>query len=30
LTIKRTAELAGCSTSQVKRIWALQPQPATA
>ena len=22
LTIKRTAELAGCSTSQVKRIWA--------
>jgi DNA invertase Pin-like site-specific DNA recombinase len=30
LTIKRTAELAGCSTSQVKRIWALQPQPAKA
>jgi DNA invertase Pin-like site-specific DNA recombinase len=28
LTIKRTAELAGCSTSQVKRIWALQPQQA--
>ena len=24
LTIKRTAELAGCSTSQVKRVWALQ------
>ena len=24
LTIKRTAELAGCSPSQVKRIWALQ------
>ncbi|NMM27866.1 MAG: recombinase family protein [Glaciimonas sp.] len=30
LTIKRTAELAGCSTSQVKRIWALQPQRAKA
>lgn len=30
LTIKRTAELAGCSTSQVKRIWALQSHPATA
>jgi DNA invertase Pin-like site-specific DNA recombinase len=30
LTIKRTAELAGCSTSQVKRIWALQSQPAKA
>ena len=30
LTINRTAELAGCSTSQVKRIWALQPPPATA
>jgi DNA invertase Pin-like site-specific DNA recombinase len=28
LTIKRTAELAGCSPSQVKRIWALhQAQP---
>ena len=26
LTIKRTAELAGCSTSQVKRVWALQLQ----
>ncbi|MDH6186923.1 DNA invertase Pin-like site-specific DNA recombinase [Polaromonas sp. CG_23.6] len=30
LTIKRTAELAGCSTSQVKRVWALQRQPAGA
>ncbi len=28
LTIKRTAELAGCSTSQVKRVWALQLQQA--
>lgn len=27
LTIKRTAELAGCSTSQVKRVWALQLEP---
>lgn len=25
LTIKRTAELAGCSQSQVKRIWASRP-----
>jgi DNA invertase Pin-like site-specific DNA recombinase len=30
LTIKRTAELAGCSTSQVKRVWALQLQQADA
>jgi DNA invertase Pin-like site-specific DNA recombinase len=30
LTIKRTAELAGCSTSQVKRIWALQLQQTAA
>lgn len=30
LTIKRTAELAGCSTSQVKRVWALQLQQAAA
>ena len=29
LTIKRTAELAGCSASQVKRIWALQLQQAS-
>lgn len=29
LTIKRTAELAGCSASQVKRIWALQRQQAS-
>jgi len=28
LTIKRTAEVAGCSTSQVKRVWALQRQQA--
>ena len=27
LTIKRTAELAGCSPSQVKRIWALHQTP---
>ena len=26
LTIKRTAELAGCSVSQVKRVWAQQHQ----
>ena len=30
LTIKRTAELAGCSTSQVKRVWALQLKQASA
>jgi DNA invertase Pin-like site-specific DNA recombinase len=30
LTIKRTAELAGCRTSQVKRVWALQHQQAVA
>ena len=30
LSIKRTAELAGCSASQVKRVWALQHQQAAA
>jgi DNA invertase Pin-like site-specific DNA recombinase len=29
-TIKRTAELAGCSVSQAKRIWALHRSTATA
>jgi DNA invertase Pin-like site-specific DNA recombinase len=30
LTIQRTAELAGCSPSQVKRIWALRSVPVPA
>ena len=29
-TIKRTAELAGCSISQVKRVWAIHRTTATA